>query len=49
MRLLTNEEIEISDKLCNESETLTEEEINELKNRLKEINEEQTNGITWIT
>lgn len=49
MRHPTTEEIEISDKLCDEADTLSEEEKEELRKRLKEIDEEECHGFPWIT
>ena len=49
MRRPTKEEIEISNRLCDEADTLSEEEKEALKKRLKEINDEQCQGATWIT
>lgn len=49
MRLLTDEEIKINKKLCDEADILSEEEKIALKKRLQEINDEQCHGATWIT
>ena len=49
MRKLTEEEIMINKKLCDEADTLSEEEKLKLRQRLDEIDDEQTNGFTWTT
>lgn len=48
MRHLTKEEIEITERLSKEADTLTEEEKDELKKRLSEIEEEQTNVFSFL-
>jgi len=46
MRLMTDEEIEILEKLEKE---MSEEERKKLVDRLKEINVEETGGHLWLT
>lgn len=49
MRKLTEEERMINKKLCDESDTLSEEEKEKLYLRLKDIEAEQNHGAPWTT
>ena len=49
MRLMTDEEIEILEKLEKLELEMSEEERKKLVDRLKEINVEETGGHLWLT
>ncbi len=47
MRILTQEEKDLSEKL--DDKTLTKEEREKIVEKLKQIELEVTNGMTWLT